>query len=209
MEKTYDHIDINNEKVHKIINAAFEVFTKNDLEKASTNSVVKLAGISRGLLYHYFKDKQDLFDFLAYFSIKAIAVDMEKEIDWEDSDIMNRMRQAIYLKFEIMKEYPYIIDFFDKYYYKVTRTDIRKQTEEIVPGMRAKFYKHNLDFSLVKKDIDIEKMIKTIKHTLGGLAREYWDRAKLNNEPFELEKLLEECDEYIQFFRKQFYNSAL
>ncbi|WP_432664411.1 TetR/AcrR family transcriptional regulator [Wukongibacter baidiensis] len=205
MEKTYDHIDINNEKVNKIINAAFEVFTKNDLEKASTNSVVKLAGVSRGLLYHYFKDKQDLFEFLIYFSIKAIAIDMEKRVDWEDSDLMNRMRQAIFLKFEIMSKYPYVIDFFDKYSYQVTRTDIRKQTEEIAPGIRAKFYKHNLDFSLVKEGIDIKKMINVVKLTLGGIVREHLDKAKINNEPFELNKLIEECDEYIKFFRNQFY----
>ncbi len=205
MEKTYDHIDINNEKVHKIINAAFEVFTKNDLDKASTNNVVKLAGISRGLLYHYFKDKQDLFDFLVYFSIKAIAIDMEKRIDWEDSDFMNRMRQAILLKFETMNKYPYIIDFFDKYSYQLTRTVVRKHTEEIAPGIRAKFYTYNVDFSLVREGIDIEKMINVIKLTLGGLARGYWDKAKTNNELFELGKLLEECDEYIKFFRNQFY----
>jgi len=43
----FEHIDINNDKIQKIVNCAFEVFSKNDLEKASTNMIVKQAGISR------------------------------------------------------------------------------------------------------------------------------------------------------------------
>lgn len=205
MNKKYEHIDINNEKVCKIVNAAFEVFSKNDLEKASTNSVVKLAGISRGLLYHYFKDKQDLFDFLVYFSIKVIVVDMENRIDWEDSDFINRIRQTIFMKFQILGQYPYMTEFFNKYSDQVTKTFLRDETEEIASGMKDKFYNYNLDFSLVKEGVDIDKMVNVIKLTLEGLARKYWDEATTSDEPIEIEKLMIECDGYIEFFRDQFY----
>jgi len=70
MEDRFNSLDITSDKVKRIVNASFEVFVKNDFEKASTNSIVKLAGVSRGLLYHYFKDKQDLFDFILEFSIE-------------------------------------------------------------------------------------------------------------------------------------------
>ena len=50
MENRFDHIDVNNEKVERIINSAFKIFSKNDYEKASTSLVVKDAEIYRVLL---------------------------------------------------------------------------------------------------------------------------------------------------------------
>lgn len=70
MIKNYEHIDINNTKVKSIVSAALKIFTMNDYEKASTNLIIKEASVSRGILYHYFKDKQELFDYLMYYSEK-------------------------------------------------------------------------------------------------------------------------------------------
>jgi len=204
MDERFDHIDLDNEKVHKIILSAFEVFSKNDLEKASTNMVVKQAGISRGLLYHYFKDKQELFDFLMYFAVKTVVVDMEKRMDWDETDIFNRMRQSVVLRFELMEKYPYMLEFFAKYSEKMNRIDIRNKTEEMAPGMRDKFYNKNLDLSQVKEGVDIQKMMNVIKWTLKGLGKERWDEARLNDNISPLDGLLEECDIYIEFLKKQF-----
>ncbi|WP_066499465.1 TetR/AcrR family transcriptional regulator [Abyssisolibacter fermentans] len=204
MNKRFEHIDINNEKVYRIVNSAFKVFSNNDLEKASTNMVVTQAGISRGLLYHYFKDKQELFDFLLYFSVKVIMIDLKENINWEDSDILNRMRQGLIIKLQEIKRFPYMIDFYAKYG-KLTRSIIDSQTEEIFPGIREKFYTYNLDFSQVKDDIDIEKMISVITFTLKGIINEYLDMTRTSSENFEMKLLVNKCDEYFEFFRKQFF----
>ena len=42
------------EKQLKIINAAMEVFGKNEYKKASTDLIAAKAGISKGLLFYYF-----------------------------------------------------------------------------------------------------------------------------------------------------------
>lgn len=47
----------------KIINAALEVFV-NDGFHASTSSITKKAGVSTGLLFHYFPTKNDLIAYL-------------------------------------------------------------------------------------------------------------------------------------------------
>lgn len=189
----------------KIINAAFEVFTKNDIEKASTNSIVKQAEISRGLLYHYFENKQDLFEFLIYYSIKMITIGMEKNMDWEETDFLDRMRLAIILKFEVINKYPYMFDFFDKYAYRVRRLITKDQAQDSSVGLREKLYTHNIDFGLFKDGIDTKKMVNIVTYTLGGIAEEYWLKSKGGEEYLDLNMLIKECDEYITFFKKHFY----
>ena len=46
---------LSEEKQARIINGALEEFTKNGFEKASTNVIVKNAGISKGALFKYFQ----------------------------------------------------------------------------------------------------------------------------------------------------------
>jgi len=46
------------EKRDRILNAAIEEFASFPFEKASTNHIVAKAGISKGLLFHYFGSKQ-------------------------------------------------------------------------------------------------------------------------------------------------------
>lgn len=205
MDKRFEHIDINNEKVCKIVNSAFKVFSNNDLEKASTNMVVTQAGISRGLLYHYFKDKKELFDFLVYFSVKVVVTDLKENINWEDNDFLNRIRQALKIKIEHIYQYPYMMEFFVKYANKLTKSSINSQTEEFFPGMRKKFYSYNLDFSQVKEDVDVDKMVSVIKLTLKGVTQEYLDAVRSGSENFQKELLIDKCDQYISFFRDQFY----
>ena len=52
------------EKKHKIINAGFEIFSKNTYKKASTEDIAARAGISKGLLFYYFHNKKALYMFL-------------------------------------------------------------------------------------------------------------------------------------------------
>ncbi|KZL90506.1 TetR/AcrR family transcriptional regulator [Clostridium magnum] len=49
------------EKKKRILDACIEEFALNGYDKASTNSIVKKAGISKGLLFHYFGSKKTLF----------------------------------------------------------------------------------------------------------------------------------------------------
>ena len=58
MDEILKNIDA--EKRDRIINSAIDEFAMYPYEKASTNNIVKNAGISKGLLFHYFENKQEL-----------------------------------------------------------------------------------------------------------------------------------------------------
>lgn len=79
------------------------MFAKNNFDKASTNLIVEGAKISRGLLYHYFKNKKELFEFLLYFSAQQILNNMVDSIEWSNTDFLIRIRQALFSKIICMK----------------------------------------------------------------------------------------------------------
>ena len=52
------------EKRTRFLDAAWEEFTRVSFAEASTNQIVRRAGIPRGSFYQYFRDKEDLFTYL-------------------------------------------------------------------------------------------------------------------------------------------------
>ncbi len=53
--------DVKKAKQDAIINAALKSFALNGYKKTSTDVIVREAGISKGLLFHYFISKQGLY----------------------------------------------------------------------------------------------------------------------------------------------------
>lgn len=49
------------EKKNKIIAIGFQLMCENGYQKTTTADIAKLAGVSTGIIYSYFKDKRDIF----------------------------------------------------------------------------------------------------------------------------------------------------
>jgi hypothetical protein len=188
-----------------IINASFEIFTKNDFDKASTNMIVKKAGISRGLLYHYFEDKQDLFDFLIYYSKKIILDDLHKKIDWEERDVLKRIRQSVYIKFEILEAFPFMFEFFKKYSYRVNKYSDKEPLDEVSTNTKKKILTFNVDLDMFKNKKNIEKSISVILFTLEGIGKKHWEKYIDEEGIFDMTEIMDVCDEYLDYFREIFY----
>ena len=52
------------EKQQAIINAGFRVFSKNTYKKSPVSEIAAEAGISKSLLFYYFRNKKELYLFL-------------------------------------------------------------------------------------------------------------------------------------------------
>ena len=60
-------LELPNEKQLKIINAGFEYFGKYGYKGANTEDIANRAGISKGLLFYYFKSQFHLFYYFFLF----------------------------------------------------------------------------------------------------------------------------------------------
>jgi len=143
---------------------------------------------------------------LVYFSVKKGIADMDKNIDWDDSDFFNRLRQSLLVALKTFQDYPYLMDFFYKYAGKMNRLSPEHQTDNIAPGMRDKFYHYNLDFSKVREGVDINKMIAVSKFVVSGLTNEIFKKIKMSGNNVVIDQIIKEVDIYIEFLREQFYN---
>jgi len=62
MPKTKEQIElIKNESKAKIVDAGLKLFIEKGLLATSVSEIATLAGISKGLMYHYYKSKEELY----------------------------------------------------------------------------------------------------------------------------------------------------
>ncbi len=66
-------VDLNNETVFKIVESAIELFNINGYAGTSISDISKRAGLSKGILYHYFKNKDELYLFCVKLCIEEYA----------------------------------------------------------------------------------------------------------------------------------------
>lgn len=198
------------EKRDRILNAAIEEFATYPYEKASTNNIVKNAGISKGLLFHYFGSKQELYDHLVVFVLNKLVVEMTAEIDWEESDLLNRIKQLIVAKMRIGQIYPHMFDFVIKVlrHSRINTTDsainLYKKYGIDIEKMFGDVYSRNVDFSMFKDPDNIDKSINIIRWTL----EKYSEEQMLTIDGLEVEdfqRLLDKMDAYMIVLRKAFY----
>jgi len=70
----------------QIINGALKVFSASNYRQASTIDIAREAGISKGLLFHYFKNKKELYLYLYEYCANLAVDELEKNRDSEETD---------------------------------------------------------------------------------------------------------------------------
>jgi len=196
---------IETKKKERLINCAFEEFGTNTFDKASTNKIVKNANVSRGLLYHYFENKQDLYDCLKTFAYEEMLEALQTQLNWEDSDILLRIKQIVLIKMEVAKRYPAMLQFLTRMSENMSFEEVKQLTQDFAPGFYEQIYTKNIDFSLFKDDVDMARAIKVIMWTIEKFSEEFQNRLKTENFDMELDIFLNEFNEYIELFRTTFY----
>ncbi len=67
-----------------IRNSAMAEFGQNSFRKTSADAIAQRAGVSKGLLFHYFKDKRELYLYLYRYALEeCIRTYMVKMYDFE------------------------------------------------------------------------------------------------------------------------------
>ena len=198
---------LESKKQERIINAALKEFAKNGYDKASTNEIVKEAGISKGSLFNYFNNKKDLFLFLLDHVAKVIE-QIYAEVDWNEPDFFERMRQLGLVKFKIYKKFPYAFNFLKALAHEdaaEVKTAISKVKKTLVSTGLERGYQ-NIDWTKFREDFNREKVINIINWTMLSFAEENMN--KLDSIDDVGMEVLSESDEYFDILKRCFYKKG-
>lgn len=199
---------LDNEKQGRILNAAIQEFARKGFENASTNEIVKEAGISKGLLFHYFNNKKQLFLFLFDYFIDVITNEFYQKVDLSETDFFERIKQASFIKMELLKKFPDIFHFLEAAYMEdstAVKMEVDGRKKELTAVNMNKIFE-GIDFSEFREDVDVAKALKIIMWTFESLGNEEMQRVKALNRPeIDYESIFAEVNEYTEILKKCFY----
>ena len=184
------------EKINRIINTAFKEFSLNGYVKASTNEIVKSAEISKGLLFHYFGSKQNLYDELIDFAFEYTMITIQENMNFRERDFFQRLKRILQIRIAVSKDYPYIFDFLSVVSKENSKDDRTGSFLKENMDFIEKIYSFNIDLSLFRTDIEIDQAINIVRWTFEKI---------LEGEQSDQEKR-EEGEKYIRTLRSLLYN---
>jgi AcrR family transcriptional regulator len=194
------------EKRDRILNAAMKEFNKG-FKNAHTDEIVHEAGISKGLLFHYFGNKENLYEFVFRYAIDVVVREYYDMINLEQRDILERMWQAILLKIDLSYKYPTMFDFLTTAY-KENHNGISTQVYAQILGEAVPRLLSNIDESLFKEGIDPKLALNVIRWTQIGYSNSQLDSidsVSIKDYQKEYERFLNEIKQYFTLFREVFY----
>ena len=164
--------DLKKEKQDRMINAALKVFAENGFRRASTDEMVKEAGISKGLLFHYFISKTGLYEFVFDYSVKYLMMEMTSAVNAQETDYFVIRRQMEKAKTVAMKNFPFMQIFL----LRAGQEDVPEAVETVgeMAETLLRMYEtimERVDFTSLHA-LSPERLVKIVDYILNGLLAE-------------------------------------
>lgn len=191
------------EKKQKIINAGFEIFSKNTYKKASTEDIAARAGISKGLLFYYFHNKKALYMFLLDYA-KQLMTDVVIDAGFgEIKDVFEMLEYASVRKYQLLQKNPHIMDYLMRVMSlqnEAVSDDVNRVWQDTANDVFANYFA-KLDYSKFRDDVNPQEIIRMLLWTAEGYMLE---RQKYG-QPSELDDLMEKFKRWTALFKKIAY----
>lgn len=202
---------LDDEKQQKILDAALKEFAEHGYVKASTNRIVKNAGIGKGMLFYYFNSKQDLYEFLAEYSLDFMVERYLDKVDVAEPDFIERLKQAAQVKLAAQTENKNVFTFLGNFMlsadFKLPE-HLQQKYEKLQKMGNAMLYE-GIDVTLLRHDVDEEKAFKLIRWSIEGYQNEILQKLKGQNmASIDFDPYWKEFYEYLEILRKTFYNEG-
>ncbi len=196
--------NLKREKQDRFINASLKIFAEHGYQKASTDDIVKEAGISKGLLFHYFGSKLGLYEFVYNYSTKLLMMEYSSNVSSGKEDFFELQKQMELAKRNIMATYPYMSVFVGKAFREesfdvlsVVAGSMDRYSDEL-----AEIYAR-ADISLFKEGIDPSAILKMCMFVADGVLDE-----QFRNGVIDAEKYYAEVVSYLEVLKRNLYKEA-
>lgn len=205
--------NLQEEKKKKILDVVIEEFAVKGYDKASTNSIVNKAGISKGILFHYFGNKKNLFLYTFDYCITNLIDKYYSLKEVESEDIFERFMRISIRKMKIIQEEPVMN--------KLVFSAISNMPESLKQELTERYntycskylpeFFEKIDTSKFRKEIDSQKAIELVMLCMDGLSNKYIQKYK--NIPVDevfnnIEEIMEDFNKYLEIFKFGIYEKT-
>ena len=193
------------EKQDRIINAGFRVFSRNSYKKSPVQEIAQEAGISKSLLFFYFRNKKELYLYLWQRVEELVLETLDNSDIAKTKDIFDMMYQSLTVKIKLLRDYPDIMNFSVKAYYEDdpdVRDDIRKRVNPYT-NITTNKRMPPLDPKDFKEGLDLRKMYREIYMASEGYL---WQVSQQRN--IDVSKVTRDYKEMVDFWRVLFLNNG-
>lgn len=115
LDDSFEQLDPQRQEA--VVRASMEAFGRHAYKDASTDDIARAAGMSKGLLFFYCKNKKQLYlrtmDYL-YDKIVELVVD---DRFWEIDDFFELMEYSATQKVNVINRFPWTLEFCLRAYY--------------------------------------------------------------------------------------------
>lgn len=201
-------LNLEEEKRRSILDAALKEFAENGFKKASTNRMVKDAGIGKGMLFYYFKSKRALYEFLVEHSLHIMIDEYLERVDIKETDFIARLQQAAQVKMIAQRENEQVFNFMGAFMLSGDAElpkHLQKRYEDLQILGNALLYE-GIDTSLLRDDVDPDKAFKLIRWSIEGFQTELVQRLQGEKmTAIDFDPYWEEFYDYLHILKKTFY----
>lgn len=200
---SFTNLDLGKQEI--VRNACIKEFVQSGYSGASTNTMCKNAGISKGLLFYYFGNKKDLFFYLIEYCTKLLFDSFYDGLELKKENIFDRLINLTLHKWTLHEKHPLHYELLAKQLldcpYDVEQKIMKIKKENMDRGMQT--IMQNLDLSDLRPDIDKMKAIETVVFVIEGYRAKNIEKYRTNPRPLrELHaEIMNEMKEYLEICR--------
>ena len=193
--------DIKKEKQDRIISAAQKAFALYGYMHASTDLIVRDAGISKGLLFHYFETKLGLYTFVYDYSVRFTGISFTTNVSRDERDFFTLAEQVERAWADAMQQFPYI-----RLFLSGAEADDTPEAASSILGSREKYelmlqgVRERASNARFIPDADPARIEKMISFTGEGILRQ-----ALHDGTFSPDGYREEITAYIRMMKALTY----
>ena len=203
---------LSEEKKKRILDACIAEFAQKGYEGASTNEIVIKAGISKGILFHYFQNKRNLYLFVIDHIMEYVNNSFYSDKDKQPDDLIERVMHRGRRKLKFAYEEPLIYELIYKAFLNTPeelKEELKSRYDRIFQMESVHFFK-GIDISGFRSDIEPQKVFEAVLLFSDGLYGKYQTLLK-GMTPDEalkhMDKLMEEVEVFLDILGKGIYKN--
>jgi len=194
------------ERQDLIRNSAMVEFGEGTFKKTSADAIAKRAGVSKALLFHYFKDKRELYLYLFQYAIdqcmEIFNRHMLKAAYFGETDFFRTLEIGQKVKMDLVRRHPGLFRFVMRAYYEadsVLTPKLRRKLDDVLRDTTESFLSR-MDLYKFKDGVDPKVLTRLLTLAAEGMLAE--TRACTAEE---IEKLFQEYQKYADMLRRNLY----